>query len=296
MNLPVEVVAAEPTRAQIAAGPGAWPQAVRFLSRPSNRTAGARLLVSRVEELEQQSRPRDLIDQLRRIRRQHAEASLVLLGSGAGKGTLVSVALLQGLALLSKSSTPGSKLDPYIVPDPKAFRRLVLARSHGAEKQLIASATIEGGMLSVWSCEPRLYQCPVSDIPALAALDEEALAAFEVSETGTRIHWPDGDIDINMDTVREHTDDEYRKKHEAESRRQAARYGKAIRTLRERHRLSQKAISGLSDRQVRRLEEGETVPHLSSLKKLAEAHGMEVNAYLGELAKLSARRSRPRAG
>jgi transcriptional regulator with XRE-family HTH domain len=57
--------------------------------------------------------------------------------------------------------------------------------------------------------------------------------------------------------------------------------------------MSQKAISGLSDRQARRLEEGKTVPHLASLKKLAEAHGMEANAYLEELAKVSARRSRP---
>jgi hypothetical protein len=56
-----------------------------------------------------------------------------------------------------------------------------------------------------------------------------------------------------------------------------------------------KAISGSSDRRVRRLEEGETVPHPSSLKKRAEAHGMEVNAYLRELAKVSARRSWPRA-
>jgi ribosome-binding protein aMBF1 (putative translation factor) len=117
-----------------------------------------------------------------------------------------------------------------------------------------------------------------------------------VSETGTRIHWVEGDIDINMDTVREHTDDEYRKAHEAEFRREAARYGKAIRALRERHGLSQREIPGLSDRQIRRLEEGHTVPHSSSSKKLAAAHGMEVNAYLGELAKVSARRSRPRAG
>jgi transcriptional regulator with XRE-family HTH domain len=87
-----------------------------------------------------------------------------------------------------------------------------------------------------------------------------------------------------------------RKTHEAERRREAARYGKAIRPLRERHGLSQKEIPGLSDRQVRRREDGNTVPHSSSQKKLAAAHGMGVNAYLSELAQLSARRSKPRAG
>ena len=244
MTLPVEVLAAEPTRAKLVASTDAWPRAVRFLSRPSKKPAGARLLVAALEELEQQNRSRDLIDLLKRVRRHHAGAPLVLLASGTGKSTTVSMALLQRLALLSKSSTPGTRIDPYIVPDDEAFRRLVLARLHGAEKQLIASATVEGGMLSVWSCEPRLFLCPVSDIPALAALDEETLGAFEVSETGTRIHWSEADLDINMDTVREHTDDEYRKKHEDEYRRQAAKYGKAIRALRQRHELTQKQIPG----------------------------------------------------
>lgn len=297
MNVAVEVVAAEATRKQIAAAKGAWPSGVRFVSSPSKRAVGARLLVDRLEEIGEQGRYRELLGLLQRVRRLHAAAPLVLLATGkVGRGAVVSTALLQALALVARRATPASKLDPYIVPDHDAFRRLVLARRHGAEKELIASATIETGMLSVWSCEPRLFQCPVNDIPALAALTPDALATFEVSETGTRIHWPEGDIDINMDTVREHADDEYRRAHEAKSRREAARHGKAIRALRERRGLSQKAIPGLSDRQVRRLERGHTVPHSSSLKKLAEAHDMEVNVYLAELAKLSAKKSRPRAG
>ncbi|MBI4704507.1 MAG: helix-turn-helix domain-containing protein [Deltaproteobacteria bacterium] len=289
MTYPVEIVAAEPAQAQIAAGHAEWPRSVRFLASPSSRKVASRLLVARLEELEQQARWRDLALLLRLLRRQHADSSLVLLGPGRGKSTTASIGQLQGLALLSKSSTPGSKLDPYIVPDEAAFRRLMLARFHGAEKQIVASASIEDGILSVWSCEPRLYQLPVEDIPVLAALGEEALRAFEVSETGSRIHWAEGDVDINMDTVREHADADYRKKHQDEHRKEAARYGKAIRALREKRGLSQKRIPGLSDRQVRRLEEGKTVPHLSSLRKVAEAHGMDIEAYLAELAKLSGR-------
>ena len=103
VTTPVEILAAEPTRAQIAAGPGTWPHAVRFLASPSNKTVGARLLVASLKELEQQNRPRDLIDQLRRMRQRHAGASLVLLAPGeAGKSTMVSTVLLQGLAAMGR--------------------------------------------------------------------------------------------------------------------------------------------------------------------------------------------------
>ena len=55
-------------------------------------------------------------------------------------------------------------------------------------------------------------------------------------------------------------------------------------TQRHDHGLRQSDIPGLSERQVRRYEHGARVP-LASLKLLAQAHGMELNGYLDELAK-----------
>ena len=49
--------------------------------------------------------------------------------------------------------------------------------------------------------------------------------------------------------------------------------------------MNQSDITGLTDRQVRRLEEGNTVPHIDTLKKLAVAHEMSIDDYLKELAK-----------
>jgi transcriptional regulator with XRE-family HTH domain len=174
--------------------------------------------------------------------------------------------------------------EPYIGV-PGAVRRMALARKAGAEEELIASASIEHDKLVVWSCEPKRYEVPVSDIPALAKLGETALSTFELSASGSRIHWPNGDIDINLDTIREYADPRLRKQHELERRKEAARYGDAVRRLREDNGLKQSDIHGLSERQVRRLESGDTIPHTATLKKLATAHEMPVADYLKELAK-----------
>ena len=185
----------------------------------------------------------------------------------------------------------------YIAPDANAVGRMVFARQAKAVATLIASATIEDGKLIVWSCEPRRYAVAAAEIPALATMTPSTLADFEVSESGSRIHWKAGDVDLNLDGIRSYADPDVRRQHEAIRRKDAARYARAIRTLREERGLKQTDIKGLSERQVRRLEEGDTLPHSSTLNKLATAHGTSIDAYLAELAKRNNQRvlgSRPR--
>ncbi len=186
--------------------------------------------------------------------------------------------------------------EPFVAPGADAARRVAQAHSVGAEKDLIASASVENGKLLVWSCEPKRYEVPVSELSALAGLDEGALQNFELSSSGSRIHWKAGDIDLNLDTIREHADPEVRKQHDAERRKEAARYGKAIRAFREQAGLKQSAITGLSERQVRRLEEGSTLPHANTLRKLAAAHDLSVDDYLKKLARLSSAKTRAMRG
>jgi hypothetical protein len=222
----------------------------------------------------------------------------ILLAFAGTKG--VSVVLFEAKAFapgraeleaLSRLSHRAQR-EPYIAPSPDAVRRLVLARRGGAEKELVASAAVEDGTLVVWSCEPRRFEVPVSEIPALAGMTAAALAKFELSASGSRIRWPDADVDINLDTIREHADPEVRRQHEARARQEAARYAKAIRSFREERGLKQSDVAGLTDRQLRRLEEGDTVPQIETLRKLASAHGMTIHDYLRELAKRSRRSSR----
>jgi hypothetical protein len=197
---------------------------------------------------------------------------------------------LQALARLSSIA----KSEPYVAPDVGAARRLMLAREAGAEGELIASASIEDDELTVWSCEPNRYTGSISEIPALASLSSEDLVDFTVSPSGSRIHWNRADVDLNLDTFRELADPDVRQRHERAMRERAARLCDAIRSFRQEVGLKQSEIPGLTERQVRRLEEGEVIPHMDSLRNLAQAHGLSVDVYLGELASRSHVR-RPRA-
>ncbi len=75
--------------------------------------------------------------------------------------------------------------------------------------------------------------------------------------------------------------------HESKARREASRYASAIRALRVERGIKQTEVSGLSEREVRRIESGETVPHIESLRKLAAAHEMIVDEYMAVLAPLN---------
>jgi hypothetical protein len=187
----------------------------------------------------------------------------------------------QRMALLSATA---KKVTPFVAPDADAARRIALAQLHGAEDRLIASAEIQGDTLEVWSCEPRPYRVPIASLPALARLSQKGLRDFTVSSSGSRLHWEDGDIDMSLDAIRAAVDPELAEKHRDEFRDDAARYGRAIRLLRDERGIRQAQVKGVTDRNLRRIELGQVLPRTSTLRKLAAAHGMTLPAYMDALA------------
>lgn len=184
---------------------------------------------------------------------------------------------------------------PYVTSALPVVRRMILAHKSNAERQLIASASISGDKLVVWTCEPQRLEVPVEAIPSIARMDPSSQSKFIVSESGSRIHWPDDDVDLTAESIRAFADPQVRREQQAARRAEAALYAKAIRSLREQHGLRQSDIPGLTDRQVRRLEEGDTMPRVATLQKLARAHGMDVDAYVAALAALSVPTTRAKA-
>ena len=87
-----------------------------------------------------------------------------------------------------------------------------------------------------------------------------------------------------MDAIREFVDPSERKAAESKYRADAVQYGVAIRKVREHSGLRQTNIPGISEREVRRLENGEVLPHSDTLKKLADAHGWSIAEYMTKLA------------
>jgi DNA-binding transcriptional regulator YiaG len=121
----------------------------------------------------------------------------------------------------------------------------------------------------------------------LRDLSAAELESFEVSTSGSRLRWPDTDVDLSLESIQAVADPGVRARHERQCREAARGYGQAIRRLRQQHRLAQSDIAGLSDRAVRRIEQGERIPHAATLVKLAGAHGMTVDRYMDALARLS---------
>ena len=276
MEALVEVTATKQTRAaRQKAGPL---KRVHFLSEPTIVQTAHRFFVVLLSDLEENA------EELQNFVMQGTSLATPLVLLPPAKP--LSGSALQLLALLT-SRLAGDEIDPYVAPSVDAVRRMLKAHALGAEKQLVASAELENGMLSVWSCEPKLYRCAATEIPPLAALGSKARERLEVSASGSRIHWPDGDVDLDMDAIREFADPMVRREAEFKYRMEASRYGVAIRSVREAHGLRQTAVPGLSEREVRRLENGEVQPHLETLKRLAKAHGASLSEYMTTLATAS---------
>jgi DNA-binding transcriptional regulator YiaG len=175
----------------------------------------------------------------------------------------------------------------YLAPRLESVRRMIKARVAGAEDRLVASASVNDGKLIAWSCEPKRYVVSVGDIRGLGRLSLKDLRRFEISESGSRVHWDEGDVDLDLESIRYYADPEVRKAQDQARRAEVARYADAIRSFRKARGLKQSDIAGLTERQVRRIEQGESVPQSGTLMKLAVAHGLELDEYLSELASRS---------
>jgi hypothetical protein len=250
----------------------------RVVREPS-KAVRDRLLVAWLSDLEVAKRRRELVGQVDLLVKAREGVPFVLVNAKTTKPRSY-----QALEILTQWS---SMVGFYLAPDVKSVRRMVRARAAGADDKLMASALVEDGKLVVWSCEPKRYVVPVAEIPALAEMSPKHLGDLELNESGSRLRWDKADVDLNLDAIRYYTDPKAKKAQDQVRRQEAARYAEAIRAFREERGLKQTDIEGLTERQVRRVEQGESTPRSGTLEKLAAAHGLSMDEYLRELAKRS---------
>jgi transcriptional regulator with XRE-family HTH domain len=260
----------------------------RFAEKPSSGAA-ERMLVAWLTDLNRVDHRRALAKLIELILDGQGTAAFVLIETKrtkrSGAAPTTSGEGLQ--ALVHWTARLGR--EPYIAPNAQVVRRMILAWQRKAQQHLIASASIQNDRLVVWTCEPKRYEVPIATIPSLARMKPRALSNFEVSESGSRIHWDDEDVDLTAETIRAFADPEFRQQQETKHRREAARYADAIRAMREEHGLQQSSFAPLTAREVRRIENGEAMPRIATLEKLASGHGMTVDDYLKALAERSSR-------
>ncbi|MGH9548669.1 MAG: helix-turn-helix domain-containing protein, partial [Terriglobales bacterium] len=173
--------------------------------------------------------------------------------------------------------------------DWKVPERVIKAWADDSEHVLIADAIATTQTLAIRNCALKTIEVPFSAVPALNRLDENQRTKFEIDEAGNFIHWPDADIDLDFDAIRYIVDPEWRKKCDAERVLAEQGFGYAVKGIRELNNLTQTDIesrTGISERQLRRYETEGIKPRVSSLEKLAEAHGLNLSDYLERLAKV----------
>lgn len=248
-----------------------------FVTKPS-KTKRERIVVGWLSDLDSVKHRKELVDLVDLVVGSEG-VPLVLIESRTVKAPSYSA--------LETLTQWAANFGAYLAPNEHAVRRLVNARLVGAEQRYIASALIEGDKLVVWSCEPKRYEVRASQIPALSRMSASELANFELSESGSALHWDAGDVDLNLDGILYYVDPKVRREQDKASREEATKYAGAIRALREERGLTQDDIAGLTERQVRRVEQGESTPRSETLRKLAAAHGLSLDQYLKELAKRS---------
>ena len=152
------------------------------------------------------------------------------------------------------------------------------------KEQLIADATVIGDCLLVFSCSMEKFEVPFSSLPALKRISTNERENFTIADDGSYLYWESADIHLDLDAFRCATDPEWKQKFEALKSNHNQVFGKAIASLRKQYKLRQSDIIGLSDRQVRRIEQGDGSTKVDTLRLFAQAHGMDLDAYLDAVA------------
>jgi len=163
-------------------------------------------------------------------------------------------------------------------------RRILEAWRTGVQSKLIADAIALPDRLLVISCALERLEVPYSSLTTLDLMPAPDRARLDIDPDGSYLYWPRADVHLDLDSLRFAIDDGAREKAQLETLRKNEHLGAAICHLRHSTDIAIGAIDGVTDRQMRRIEGGHSVPRSATLKRLAHAHGMSLHNYLNALA------------
>ena len=144
----------------------------------------------------------------------------------------------------------------------------------------IVDICLSGDAILVRGPKHRMLHVPVASLSCLKGQPRNVLLNFQIDPDGSFVYWPELDIHLGWNQFLQAVDPEEHKKAQQKSTGFNIRYGAAIRTLREEAKLKQSSIEGLTDRQLRRIEQGECRATSQALTALANAHGLDLNQYM----------------
>jgi hypothetical protein len=148
----------------------------------------------------------------------------------------------------------------------------------------IVDAYLGSDVLFVRGPKHRMLHVPIASISALRDQPRNVLRNFQINPDGSFIHWPEADVHLGWNQFLQAADPIELHKAQQRSAGFNRRYGAAIRKIREEAGILQAKVEGITDRQLRRIEQGECRATLSALRDLAKTHGLDVNAYMEKVA------------
>jgi transcriptional regulator with XRE-family HTH domain len=135
--------------------------------------------------------------------------------------------------------------------------RVLSAWAIGGEDDFIATATVVNNELVVRSCALDEYSISFKAFPALQRIPDTARDSFVLEADGLLLSWPEFDVHLDLDDIRFANDPKRQQAARVASIGDARAIGAALRRFREEAGLTQSEISGVSERQVRRIEAGD---------------------------------------
>ncbi len=163
-------------------------------------------------------------------------------------------------------------------------KRILTAWKYNLQEIFIADAAVFGDNLYVQDCALNTFIIPFEKTRPLRNIPVKCRRDFLISEEGANISWDAFNVDFDLDLLREIIEPDRIAGCKLDKMKRDTQFGKAVSNLRKRYKVSQNDVKGLSDRQVRRIENGEFAT-LKSLESLADAHGLPIDAYLAGVAK-----------
>lgn len=163
--------------------------------------------------------------------------------------------------------------------------RVCSALGRDGSRGSIIDAYYAGDTLHVRGPKHRMLHVPVSSIPALRGQSPAVLRNFEIDPDGSFIYWPDLDVHLGWKQFLQAVDPAELRRAQQRSAGFNERYGAAIRRVREAAGILQSKVEGLTERQLRRIEQGECRATAAAILSLARAHGLDANAYMERLTK-----------
>jgi hypothetical protein len=160
-----------------------------------------------------------------------------------------------------------------------------LGRDDGGGHGGIIDAYIVGDRLFVRGPKHRMLHIPIESIGALKGQPEAAVRNFVIDPDGSFLYWPELDVHLGWNQFLYAVDPAELRKAQQRSAGFNQRYGAAIRKVREAAGIKQSKVEGLTERQLRRIEQGECRATTAALTALAKAHALDANTYMERLAK-----------